>query len=331
MGDVEINNPNLYYRQGTKEVGEDFAKSGVVKAGTENHMPKEQTGRILLRKQTFERPMFSQGHLWYGVNGERYPSLLVGNPESPMSLATKRANPVEGLRYDVGSRRVPVGEMNTNNTTAYRWQPGYGYRKQQTTPQRSMTWGKAQTIAHDNYTGSPHQLIGTIQGTQPNSPVIGNFYKKGSEQMVYTHPTNPNLVTKIYADKDFSDGFSSVEAIKNFHKSFMKRNQVPIQERVNYQGYLQNENGSLFPVYTQTKVNEFDSKMPWQVYEQQIEPRVDYTMGQHGFKKTKDGNYTNGKITVTDVSPENIGYTNNGDIRFFDTYVYKLGGRVSHQ
>ena len=193
------------------------------------------------------------------------------------------------------------------------------------------TIGKAQTIAHDNYTGSPHQLIGTIQGTQPNSSIIGSFYKNRSEQMVYTHPTNPNLVTKVYADKDFSNGFPSVEAIKNFHKSFMKRNQVPIQERVNYQGYLQNESGSLFPVYTQTKVNEFDNKMPWQVYEQDIEPIVDNVMGKHGFKKTKDGNYTNGKITVTDVSPENIGYTNNGDMRFFDTYVYKSGGRMSHQ
>ena len=54
-------------------------------------------------------------------------------------------------------------------------------------------------------------------------------------------------------------------------------------------------------------------------------------MEKHGFMKTPDGNYTNGKINVTDISPENIGYTDEEGLSFFDLFTYKSGGRMRNK
>lgn len=53
VGDIEINNPSMYYRQGSKEMAQDFLETGVV--GTDG---------------SFSNPMFSKGGLWYGVPTE---------------------------------------------------------------------------------------------------------------------------------------------------------------------------------------------------------------------------------------------------------------------
>ena len=50
IGDVEINDPQLFYRQGPVEMGEDFIKTGVVNPGTE-----------------YVNPMFARGKLFYGL------------------------------------------------------------------------------------------------------------------------------------------------------------------------------------------------------------------------------------------------------------------------
>ena len=54
-------------------------------------------------------------------------------------------------------------------------------------------------------------------------------------------------------------------------------------------------------------------------------------MKKYGFNKTPDGNYTNGKISITDVSPENIGYTEDGHLRLFDSFIYRRGGRMQNK
>ena len=126
----------------------------------------------------------------------------------------------------------------------------YGNKRITQDKPSSMTWGKAQTIVHDNYTGTPHRQIGTIENGEIHSPLIGNFIDNGTEQMVYSSTTNPQNYMKVYADKAFQNGFPSVDAIKNFHQHFMKRNQVPIYQRQYYQGYLKDKSGTLFPVYS---------------------------------------------------------------------------------
>jgi len=55
-------------------------------------------------------------------------------------------------------------------------------------------------------------------------------------------------------------------------------------------------------------------------------PEIDEMMHQAGF--TGSDVYTNGKLTVGDVSPTNIGFDNNGNIKFFDAAVYRHGGKI---
>ena len=84
------------------------------------------------------RAMFSQGSLWYGFDPRGNPDLLVTAKEMP--IATRKA----GIMSDKaslkklesqGSRRVTddniygQGPHNTQNTSAYTWEPGYGYRQ----------------------------------------------------------------------------------------------------------------------------------------------------------------------------------------------------------
>ena len=64
IGDVEIDNPNLYYRQGTHHIGDDLIDTRVVKEGVSNNVkPVSINGIQLTKKQAFKAPMFSQGKL----------------------------------------------------------------------------------------------------------------------------------------------------------------------------------------------------------------------------------------------------------------------------
>jgi len=49
LGDLEINNPNLYYRQGGPEMGESFLRTGTITPGP-----------------YYKNPMFSKGKPYYG-------------------------------------------------------------------------------------------------------------------------------------------------------------------------------------------------------------------------------------------------------------------------
>ena len=138
LGDVEINNPGLNYRVGTKEIVKDFQNSGVVRAGEVNSQKPNRAGRFLLTKQTFQAPMFKQGSLWYQPS-EKMNGLLVTS--EPLVVANKYASPIankgiftiEGKTFanDFGGRRIPAeGQiLNKSNTTAYTWSPGYGYKQ----------------------------------------------------------------------------------------------------------------------------------------------------------------------------------------------------------
>lgn len=57
IGDVEIDTPAMAYRQGSKEIADDFLSTGVVNTDG-----------------AYSNPMFSQGKLWYGVPKTTTPS-----------------------------------------------------------------------------------------------------------------------------------------------------------------------------------------------------------------------------------------------------------------
>lgn len=67
LGDVEINDPNLNYRQGASGLADDFLKTGKVRVkyeGAEAAKREKKPGKLLLYK-SFDSPMFKQGGLWY--------------------------------------------------------------------------------------------------------------------------------------------------------------------------------------------------------------------------------------------------------------------------
>ena len=128
VGDVEVDNPNLFYRVGTKDIVEDFNKTGKVRAGETNHQNPISSGGISLKKHTYPNPMFKEGSLWYQPS-EEINGLLVSNGK--FQYAGKHSTPIN---YDMGRRRIPAEELNSSNTTAYIWKPSYGYKKVQQKP-----------------------------------------------------------------------------------------------------------------------------------------------------------------------------------------------------
>lgn len=128
IGDLIVDDPSLYYREGTKEMGDDFIQSGIVKAGEENHASTVKVGGISLKKKVaFPNPMFAHGRLWYN-NPFKYPDVLVAGPSSPMSLANKQARSTTSLG-DAGIRRIPTRTLTNNDVLLYRYKPNYGYQK----------------------------------------------------------------------------------------------------------------------------------------------------------------------------------------------------------
>ncbi len=150
VGDLEINNPELSYRQGNINMGNDFLN----------------INKVRTTESEFQNPLFSEGRLWYGVPKNK--AQLYGNTEvktsrfnltkaneaSPKTdiLVTNKQNtrpannksrptkPIitkDGVtRTNQDVRRIPISEetLNQNNTTLYRLDPEYGYRKVSITP-----------------------------------------------------------------------------------------------------------------------------------------------------------------------------------------------------
>ena len=149
LGDVEIDNPNLAYRQGTTGLVDDFLNTGIVRSegmGVKRTTPTSR-GRLLLLSKNFNNPMFQQGHQWYGVpkigqvvdRPVQQNMLVTAEPLSVASKSSTALNPdgvsgtfdVRGIRTFNNGRRVPMDEsqLNSSNTSAYIWNPSYGYEK----------------------------------------------------------------------------------------------------------------------------------------------------------------------------------------------------------
>lgn len=174
---------------------------------------------------------------------------------------------------------------------------------------------------------SPYQQIGTAvepksrkEHITVDSPMFGDYIDSGGQQSVFNSANNSDKVLKVYTDRKFT----SIPEIREFHKQWMKRNRLPIQERIKFQGYLQG-NGRIYPVYEQNKVNPLGD-MPMTTWEKDYIPQINEQMLKIGYKG--NGTYTNGWLNVGDVNPWNIGYNKNGELRFFDADVFKLGGRI---
>lgn len=90
-----------------------------------------------------------------------------------------------------------------------------------------------------------------------------------------------------------------------------------------FEGYLSG-NGRVFPVYSQKKITPIGdvSSAEW---EQIYLPIINEQMRKIGY--SGEGTYY-GKFTVGDIYPQNIGFDEYGNIKFFDADVYKKGGKL---
>ena len=146
LGDVEINNPNLNYRQTGSGAIENFYKTG------EQFVPIDPNIPINSLKYELENmmdgvPMYKQGSLWYGPpsNDKGYPELFV--TAEPLAHANKHASILNDFTkagrtkkgetfwdvrpIDHAGRRVPFNksQLNRSNVSTYKYESGYGYRK----------------------------------------------------------------------------------------------------------------------------------------------------------------------------------------------------------
>lgn len=158
VGDVEIDNPQLAYRQGDKEIVEDFFKLGEVRTPDESYAAADivttKNGfNFDFGSRTFENPMFAQGRLWYGLPERQGDGLLVtaeplGVARQSSRLMNSKMNGTFDLRYpDVGQsgRRVQLeeGQLSPSNTTAYTWEPRYGYKRILPKDTPTISWADA--------------------------------------------------------------------------------------------------------------------------------------------------------------------------------------------
>lgn len=173
---------------------------------------------------------------------------------------------------------------------------------------------------------SPYSKIGTAKTGDSdfrkitvNSPIFGDYIDNGSQQTVFHNANDPNKVLKVLVDRKFT----SIPEIKEFHKQWMKRNQVPMQEKIKFEGYLQGDD-RIYPVYSQNKVNVLGDSKPYEWTRVHL-PRINKEMHKLGY--TGEGTFTNGKITIGEINPRNVGYKD-GNIRFIDADVYRKGGKL---
>lgn len=127
IGDVEIV-PYNNYRQGTIGMVDDFFDTGIVRTKDNPNRKIRTVGRFNFSKETFPNPMFAKGNLWYGVpeKSDNRIDLLVTS--EPLQFANKYA---KASKFDDGIRRIPfnIDQLNTRNTSAYRYYPEYGYKR----------------------------------------------------------------------------------------------------------------------------------------------------------------------------------------------------------
>lgn len=222
VGDVEINDPNLAYRQVGESIVKEFPITGrqiptMAESGYGIERAAKPTG-IILGKVPFKNPMYAQGHLWYGIPQQKstLSGLLVTN--QPLQYANMTANTVntpniitskDGLvtrvfdpnsnLFSVGTRRIPSpGQLNSTNTSSYIYEPGYGYRKVVTQqPKTSLAFFERQPakISKGERLGIPKGQERTVIN---NEEEILNNAKSFAEKYGYEIPETIDAAKAMY-------------------------------------------------------------------------------------------------------------------------------------
>lgn len=163
---------------------------------------------------------------------------------------------------------------------------------------------------------NPYPKIGTatmVDGSlKPTGDIFGELLPtQGTKHVVFKHKTDPTKVVKVY--KPTEGGYKTLDELREGLRMYRARDEVPGAVPTELQGYLQGENG-MYPVFTQTKVGPIKKTSVLDELARMFEAK--------GWTRINDSSYKNSKITVGDITTENVGMLNGKPVIFDPEAAY---------
>ena len=163
---------------------------------------------------------------------------------------------------------------------------------------------------------NPYPKIGTatmVDGIfEPTGDIFGEILPtQGTKHVVFKHKTNPTKVVKVY--KPTEGGYKTLDELREGLRMYRARDEVPGAVPTELQGYLQGENG-MYPVFTQTRVGPIKKMSVLDELARMFEAK--------GWTRINDSSYKNSKITVGDITTENVGMLNGKPVIFDPEAAY---------
>lgn len=163
---------------------------------------------------------------------------------------------------------------------------------------------------------NPYPKIGTatmVDGSlKPTGDIFGELLPtQGTKHVVFKHKTDPTKVVKVY--KPTEGGYKTLDELREGLRMYRARDEVPGAVPTELQGYLQGENG-MYPVFTQTKVGPIKKMSVLDELARMFEAK--------GWTRINDSSYKNSKITVGDITTENVGMLNGTPVIFDPEAAY---------
>lgn len=172
------------------------------------------------------------------------------------------------------------------------------------------------TMTHKPTENNPYPKIGTatmVDGIfEPTGDIFGEILPtQGTKHVVFKHKTDPTKVVKVY--KPTEGGYKTLDELREGLRMYRARDEVPGAVPTELQGYLQGENG-MYPVFTQTKVGPIKKMSVLDELARMFEAK--------GWTRINDSSYKNSKITVGDITTENVGMLNGKPVIFDPEAAY---------
>lgn len=163
---------------------------------------------------------------------------------------------------------------------------------------------------------NPYPKIGTatmVDGIfEPTGDIFGEILPtQGTKHVVFKHKTNPTKVVKVY--KPTEEGYKTLDELREGLRMYRARDEVPGAVPAELQGYLQGEKG-MYPVFTQTRVGSIEKMSVLDELARMFEAK--------GWTRINDSSYKNSKITVGDITTENVGMLNGKPVIFDPEAAY---------
>lgn len=163
---------------------------------------------------------------------------------------------------------------------------------------------------------NPYPKIGTatmVDGSlKPTGDIFGELLPtQGTKHVVFKHKTDPTKIVKVY--KPTEGGYKTLDELREGLRMYRARDEVPGAVPTELQGYLQGENG-MYPVFTQTKVGPIKKMSVLDELARMFEAK--------GWTRINDSSYKNYKITVGDITTENVGMLNGKPVIFDPEAAY---------